>query len=208
MWKAITFIGRRLWELATSNSGQIAVWLGGSGLMFYLGSITQWAQTLGPLGWALIAVASMFLVSLGFALWSWASVRLAQQSLASAKAQAGKVNVLSRSHENERINASDFYSPFFIPIEHVSFTDCELLGPASVYFIGGTFDRVHFVGCEIVIVRPDRPVKGVTSFRFATFLRGRFIGLTLLMNLDQYNKLPDDMKAGVPVISDGRVGDI
>jgi len=176
--------------------------------MFYLGSITEWAKWIGPLGWAASAVVIMLLVSAGFAIWSWASVKKGGLDLAKSKILAGKVNVLAPIHEHERVNLADFYSPFCHAIANVRFTDCEILGPATVYFAGGTFNGVSFTECDIVIIRADRPIFGATRFSQPVFLRGRVVRLTMLMTIEEYQLLPQGVRENVPVISDGRIGDL
>jgi hypothetical protein len=208
MGKLFAVVGRGLWDLTTNNAGTIIVWLGGTGLMIYLASITEWMRGAGPFGWVAGAVCVALLAALAYAALTYAKVKRGVYRLAKVKIDSGKVNVLAPTHEHERLNAVDFYSPDYHPIENVRFTDCDLLGPASVYFMGGTFNAVKFYDCEIVIVRDDRPVRGVTAFASPWFLRGRFYRLTMMMNIKQYKALPEEMRKGVTVISDGRVGDL
>lgn len=205
----------RIWAFAKGAKDivQYALWLssfiGGGGLMIYFASITKWAIWLGPLGWALIAIAAMLLVMIGYYIWTVANSRRALNEYVRAKIDARGVNTLAPEHDHERINLSDFYHPLFFPTEHVRFTDCELLGPASIAIIDScVFDGCGFIDCEFVIVRSDRPVRGVSAFRACTFLRGRLIRITLLMNIQQYQNLPAIMRQQIPVISDGRIGNI
>lgn len=205
----------RYWQWAKQAKDiiQYLIWLstliGGAGLMVYLGSITSWAVWLGPLGGALIAIGAMLLVSVAYYLWTLATTQRSMEAFAKAKIESKGISVLAPSHDHERINMADFYHPFFFATENVRFTDCELLGPATVaIFEGCTFQDGGFIDCEIVIVRSDRPIKGVSAFRHCSFLRGRLIRITLMMNFQQYQALPDIIKRGTPVISDGTIGDI
>jgi len=124
------------------------------------------------------------------------------------KAQASTTNVLNPIHENERINLVDFYHPFYRPTENARFENCDLMGPAWINCDGCQFLHDGFFDCEIVIVRPDRPVGGASQFKFCTFTRSNFYRVTFLMNYESYKHFPDDFRAGIRVISDGRIGDV
>jgi len=58
-------MGQRGWDLYTllKTSGVLA----GGSLMYYLGTLTEWARALGPLGIALIVVAVVLLLLLSIA---------------------------------------------------------------------------------------------------------------------------------------------
>jgi hypothetical protein len=206
--RSIKWISGKAWDLASNNSGALFLWLTGSGLMFYLGSITEWAKWLGPLGWALIAIAATGVVTVCYSLIINAANGNAMRKFTEGKIQAQGVNVLAPAHLHERINLIDFYNPFHFPLENVSFTDCELYGPASVIVTGNVFKEVRYVECEIVIARDDRPIKGALKINNSSFLRGKLVRVTLLMSLDHYRHLPEEFRRNIPVISDGRAGDI
>ena len=118
----------------------------------------------------------------------------------------GQVNVLAKGHENVRLAMTDFYHPFYKMTEHVRFEKCELMGPAAVGLFGCTLDHCTFNECEIVIVRKDRPIRGVVALRVCTLVHCNLFRITLLVTLDQYNAFPEDLKKGLPVISDGETG--
>ncbi len=66
----------------------------------------------------------------------------------------------------------------------------------------------NFIDCEAVIVRPDRPIKGSHMFRFCTLLRCKIFRVTFVMNHASWLALPQDLRNGLIVISDGRIGDV
>lgn len=208
MQKIILTVFRGLWELATNNATTILIWLGGTGLMFYVASITEWLRVIGPFGWTVAAVAAMLVVSISFATWSWGLGRYGSYSLAKERMKTATTNVLAPAHNHERLNVSEFYSPFYIPTEHVNFTDCHLYGPAAAAILGGSFINCVFRECEIVIVREDRAITGAVPFHDCNFLRSKLIRVTMLMNFRMYMNLPESMRRTIPVISDGRVGDV
>ena len=73
---------------------------------------------------------------------------------------------------------------------------------------GGTMLNSQFVDCEAVIVRGDRPIRGATLFRVCTINRCKLFRVTFVVNVQMYQALPAEAKAGLTVISDGRVGDL
>src|SRR4051794_8414260 len=95
---------------AAKDAWGIIVWLvpaaAWTTLVLYLGHITEWAQMAGPLGLLLLAQASLFILVVCFAIYAKASEGLAISGYAKAKAAAGHVESLAKTHENERINTS------------------------------------------------------------------------------------------------------
>jgi hypothetical protein len=134
--------------------------------------------------------------------------QLALAKYAREKASASGTNTLAPTHEHERIELWTFYHPFYRATENVRFENCELFGPANIAAQDCAFVDGEFHECEIIIVRPDRPVKGAMLFRRCNFVRFRLYRATFLMNIETYNSLPAEMRASVRVISDGRIGDL
>jgi len=180
----------------------------GGGGMTYLAQASTWLNAYGPVAWGAVGLGSILVISFIYFLWGYARLQIELSAYTKAKASGPGANVLSPTHEHERINLSDFYHPYFRPTENARFEDCELMGPAYVVINGCSFLHGSFIECEIVIVRSDRPVKGAMMFKFCTFLRCNLYRVTWLMNYDQYKALPEEMRAKVPVISDGRIGEI
>jgi hypothetical protein len=206
--KTTKWLGGRLWDLTTNNATIVITWVAGGGLMFYLGSITEWAKAFGPLGWALIAVGAATLLSFGYWVLAKAINGTALRKFAQDKISARAINTLAPTHNYERINLSDFYSPFFFANENIQFTDCELYGPALMGIDSVSFHSLGFIDCEIVICRDDRAITGAMMFKNCHFLRGKIIRATFIMNHKTYLTLPQMMRDNVRVISDGRIGDV
>lgn len=187
--------------------GIFTVFIGGGGMTF-LASITSFLDPYGPVAYGAIGILSMLLISIALYLYGLYKEKTTTAKYLSKKIDADLVNVLASSHNKERINLIDFYHPYFKPIENVQFEDCDLFGPAYVASDGGNFSGCDFIDCEITIVRGDRPIKGAVLFKLSSFVRCNFFRMTWVMNIDTYNALPQEMKRGVPVISDGRIGDV
>jgi hypothetical protein len=197
------------WDRVANNWPGIIIFVGGSGLMTWLASLTEWAKWLGPLGWVLIAIIAMLIFNIALLLWGVAADKRLLRHFTRAKIEAKALNIMAPSHDFQRLNVSDFYHPQFLPTQNVRFTDCELLGPANLALQGNSHvDGVIFVDCDVIIVRPDRPIRGAVVFSNPTILRGRLVRITFLMNHTQWTQMPQEFRTGVPVISDGRIGDV
>lgn len=195
-------------EKVFEHSVAIITILFGSGVMAYLAAISEFLRPYAPLSYGVVFLLSLLVFSVSYAIYSWAASRTALVRYARHKTETFTVNVLSPIHEDERIDLMSFYHPFFRKTENARFENCELYGPAYVLFDGCRFDTGIMSECEIVIVRPDRGIKGVTVFCNCTFLRCNFYRVTFLMAFPNYQNFPDGLKRGMPVISDGRVGNI
>jgi len=185
----------------------VAVAFSGGG-MTYLAKASEFLQPYGPVVWGAIGITTIVLLSLSYLFYSMAKSKSALANYANQRREVYSVNVLAPTHNNERIDIANFFHPFFKITENVRFEDCELFGPASMFL-----DRCNLTGCnihdcEIVIVRPDRPIKGVTAFKQCSFINCALYRVTWVMNYASYMSLPEAFRSGIPVISDGRIGDI
>lgn len=197
-----------LWDKALGHWPEILVSVIGGGGMAYLARASAWLAPYGPVAWGGVGILALLLIALAYFLTTAGTARRRLSTYVVTKGSASTVNVLAPVHQDERVELSDFYHPYFHPTESVRFEHCELLGPANVVFDGGTISQSSLIDCEIVIVRADRPVKGASLFRNCLIVRSRLYRVTLLMNHDTYRGLAPDMRSGVPVISDGRIGDV
>lgn len=205
----------KFWEIvsrfntAVSFGGTIyAVSAFGGIAMAYLAYATDWLEPWGPVAWGAIGIISAVLIASAIFLISISRARLAVTRYTTEATRRNAVNVLAEVHQKEKIILADFYHPYFEPRNNIRFKGCELYGPCSVFFSGGTFNSCGFIDCEIVIARSDRLVRGVTAFTLPYLLNCRLYRVTLFMNIQMFNSLPPHMKSNVPVISDGRIGDI
>jgi hypothetical protein len=123
------------------------------------------------------------------------------------RAEATTVNPLASYFSKQRLRLADFYHPFFKATRAAKFEDCELLGPVAVALMGGQFLHSAFLDCEVVIVKDDANVQGVTAFENCIFDRCKFFGVTLFITKEQYLSMK---RQGVapPVISDGTAGEL
>ena len=104
----------------------------GGVVMTYLASISAWMNAYGPVAWGAVGLGSILVISFIVFLFGYASAQFALYQYTKAKTVGSGTNVLSPTHQHERINLSDFCHPYFRATENARFEDCELMGPAYV----------------------------------------------------------------------------
>ena len=206
--KAIGSIGSLCVDWVMSNGITLIVALIGGGGMTYLSSISAALNQYGFLAWIAVGLVTFVIIAFSFACFSFWEERRTLSDYTKKSFYSKTSNPLSPQHKNEKVNLIDFYHPYYKAIKNVRFEGCDLMGPVNLYVDGGTFDQCGFNDCEIVIVRSDRLIKGVVPMVRPVFLNCNIYRVTLLMPFDMYNTLPPEMKKGMPIISDGRIGDI
>lgn len=180
----------------------------GSGGMGYLASLSTLISRYGAVGWTTVALASALAIAITLACFGYWKERSALADYARKSTLSVRTNPLSPIHQHELIQMGDFFHPYYKPVQNVRFENCDLMGPANVFAEGGAFENCNFEGCEIVIARSDRRVIGGIHLVRPVLLNCRLYRITFLMTIDQYNSMPQPMRQGLPVISDGRVGDL
>lgn len=175
--------------------------IGGGAVMGYLASISAWLAPYGPVAWGGVAVVSLVVISLAALGWSKATEIRALARYANARALAGGANALAPTHDHERIVLSDFYHPFYKPVETVRFEHCDLMGPANVFMDGCTLTDSGLHDCEAIIVAKGTAVRGAVGFKHCTFARCHIFRATLLMFPEQYVALQSALHASIPIIS-------
>lgn len=185
--------------------------VGGLGFSFigtaWVSYLTAVMSGYSPLSWVACGLLGLLITSLVFWLgtFGYSKILLAQRT-AEIMAEIS-VNPLEERFERKKIRLIDFYSPQYVVHKNKDFRNCHVVGPGLVYFRGLHADGIEFRHVQIVIGKSD-PVKptliwGITAFENCKFVGGVFAELTMLMDIATYNSLPPDMKANLPVISDG-----
>lgn len=180
----------------------------GGGGMSYFAYLTDFLRPYAPFSWGSVGLLSMLIISACYLLYASAKEKSAISNYTDKKSSVIGANVLAPTHQDERIDLMIFYHPYFKLTENVRFENCELMGPAYIHLDGCTLSTCTLNDCEIVIVRPDRPVKGVIAFKHCVFFRCYFYRVTWLMNYDNYKALPPEIRSATTIISDGRIGDV
>lgn len=168
--------------------------------MSYAAKISTWLEPWGPVGWVAIGgiAAVVLLLFVMCCYWIYAKSRSYLRSSAFVDRVVGtySINPLNDHFTRERINLGAFYNPFFQQIDNVKFQDCELLGPAYIWPVGGVFDRSPLFDCDIVILRPGARSFTITKMVNCTFERCKFHRVTLCLAYDQYINWKSQFSAG------------
>ncbi len=184
---------------------------GSGGVITYFAALSKWLEPWGPIGWASLGLASalvtFMIISISYYIYASAKQHSVSSDYVKLKIASASVNVLAPIHQNERIALVDFFHPFYKPSKFLQFENCDLMGPCNTFVIGATnFNGCKFFDCEMVIVKENILLMGAAIFDGCHFINCHLYRITLLVTAETYKKLPQAMKDGTPVISDGKTG--
>lgn len=160
-WEPGIALSQWIYDRIANNWAKI-VSFGGGAVMLYLATITEWLRALGPAGIGGVAILTMLLTWLAIAggqlLRSKARVRREEAfALQKWKDQVDTINPLAATFNNQRIKISDLAHPVSNSISGKRFTDCELIGPSNLVFLGsGEVIGVTFSNCDIVVLKSGK----------------------------------------------------
>lgn len=152
----------RALDVANRHLSWITLFFGGSvisvvsGLFGWVATQVPWLSAYGPIVWlafgafgAILAVAVA--VGTAYARYKWVEAT----AIRGWREKAHPVNPLEAEFHKKRIDIGTFAHPVTQFIERKRFTDCELLGPATIAFAGQVWiSGTAFIGCDLVAVRP------------------------------------------------------
>ncbi len=172
-------------RIANNWDRLLAAFIAGGG-MSYLASITGWMAAWGPLG---VGAAGLFAAAVVWVCLAWAaSLRAsAQRHRAEASAiekwkeRVDAINPLLPEFNRQRIRVADLAHPIAQSIADKRLIDCELIGPANLALLGGHFQGVVFMNCDIVVARLGIPVRNAVAVRNVTMIGGAIWNCTLLL---------------------------
>jgi hypothetical protein len=176
-----------LWE----SWGNI-LWLGAFVASF---ALPAWATRVtgvfshyAPLSWVIAGFIGLGAGAACMATYAWAKGKLVRVRYDKRMlAQGGAVDPLTKTFESKRIYLNEFALPSHPLIEHKTFIDCEIIGPANIILdIGNRVDEPKFPICDTVLMHQDaKPFNGYI-FRSCTFRGCSFQRITLLVPIGQY----------------------
>lgn len=150
------------YDRIANNWAALLTLLGASG-MSLLAAITDWTRAYGVFGVAGVGV--------GFALLIWLVAAAARNLLAKAavhrseraaierwQEQVDSFNPLDVEFHKKRIKISELAHPVSNSVSGKKITDCELIGPANLFFLSGHMSFVGFRNCTVVVARRDAMV--------------------------------------------------
>ncbi|MBR8401482.1 hypothetical protein KDW65_33140 [Burkholderia cenocepacia] len=168
---------------------------GVSAISGWAASLSRSVEHLGPIAWVGAALIGGLLFLL---LWvAWLRVRTNTVKLLHAQAamdRSDAINPLEDVFTKKRINLNDFKKPLIEPVSGKTFVDCELVGPAVLYFEGCIIDSVKFISCDFIAVKDDALVHNVIPLQKVTLRGGRLYQATIIMPKSATKNVPSSIQ--------------
>jgi hypothetical protein len=207
----MTKITERLGSLlnAVESRWSLYTLIQGSGLIASFG-LPAWAVKSGqifsqyaPLSWVVAGFAGVLLWSIARLIWNWGyQIKIRAQYDAKFLERSGNYNPLDLTFEKKRIYLDDFALPSHTIIQGKTFIQCEIIGPASVYFAGSNnaLDiRVPVI--DGVWLHPDARYNAGFQFHNCIFRDCSFQRITMFASIENFEiwkKNPSVNWIGIP----------
>ena len=197
---------KKIREYAQEISSYTAFWplVGATGLS---GVVAAWAATAtkaltqyAPMSWVVCGFAGAAIFILLALVWTFVVRMMRINKLAKDATEGHTASPLSKNIDGKIVRLSDFFSPYYIPHKGKHIINSKIIGPGSVVF-SGVLNNNEFRHCQIVIVRTDKQIWGITAFDDCNISRCELVNLTLMMSKEYYDSLPHDMRLHIPVIN-------
>ena len=173
-------------------------------------SLPAWAVKSGqifsqyaPLSWVIAGFAGVLAWAIIRLIWNWAyQIKIRAQYDAKFLARGGGYNPLDLTFEKKRIYLDDFALPSHTVINGKTFIQCEIIGPASVYFASSN-NAVNLRPPVVdgVWLHPDARYNAGFQFHNCIFRDCSFQRITMFAsveNFETWNKNPSVNWIGVP----------
>lgn len=177
---------------------------GGSSVMGvmtgWIASYSEWVRQFGAIGWWITGLIGALIV----ALIACSAIQLRYAWVRSKAVQGWKVttdsfNPMADDFNRLRIRISDLADPVTNRITGKVFTNCDLIGPANIVFLGqGSLTRVGFVNCDVIAARPGTPIFNAIGLVGVTMTGGRIANATIIV---QDYMVKEFIEMGAPFIS-------
>ncbi|MBV4494654.1 hypothetical protein HU715_004725 [Pseudomonas sp. SWRI12] len=177
-------------------------WMSAGGLITaQVTSISDLFKSFDPLVVFTLSIIGAYL-TLGFYFLIIKSQKIAiQNRRAEQMLAATTTNPLEKEFKQKIININDFYDPYYTPHIKKSFVDCQIIGPGNLLIQGGQLIRCELTHVQIAIIKDEGKLFGVTILDNPIITNTMIANCTLLMTLDNYNSLSDNLKKHIPVIN-------
>lgn len=149
----------------------------------WIASGAEWVNQYGRLGWWSAFLLGFAISAWGLAGISWARSQWTKGSaIRKWKEDVSSFNPLDSEFTKLRMRISDLVNPITQRIADKRLTDCELIGPANVAFLGvGNMYGTTFMNCDVVAVRADALIRNVVVFENVEIVRGRLFNCTVFV---------------------------
>lgn len=183
---------------------KVGVWLwGGLGNFVYLAGLVAsfalpaWAtraagafSEAAPLSWVIAGTLGLVTSASILATYAWARSKLVRTRYdAKLLAQGGEIDPLAKTFERKRIFLNEFVLPSKPIIEHKTFIDCEIIGPATVIMnIGNNVADHRLPVCDAYVMSAiANPLTGYI-FNNCVFRGCSFVRVSLMFSLAEYEQ--------------------
>lgn len=152
---------------------------------------THWLNQYGAIAWWVAGLAGFMISS--FALGGFAWLRLLWikgSAIRKWKRDVDSINPLDSEFTKQRILVRDIANPITRFIEEKKFTDCELIGPANIFFVSDVeMYGTGFVNCDLVPVRNNVAMANVIGLKKIKMTHGRVYNCTIFFPLELSDKM-------------------
>ncbi|WP_170005135.1 hypothetical protein [Pseudopontixanthobacter vadosimaris] len=151
----------------------------------------------GPYGWFTAALVGALCAAAIFALVGYSKKRFAEAKLinrVSADRPTDAINPLEKDFHRQRISIKDIAHPLTRTVAGKEFTDCELVGPANIFFLRNChLNGVGFGNCEFILTKTELVLNNVIPFQDVSIRGGDILSVTVFVhpsNFDQIKSVP------------------
>jgi hypothetical protein len=147
-----------------------------------------------PLSWVIAGFIGVFSVVLIYFTYAWASkIRITAAYNARFLEKGVLINPLEASFERKRILLNDFVLPSHTVIENKVFIDCDLIGPANMYFhSSNNANPIREPIFDAVWLAPKANFHNGFVFRNCVFRNCSFQRITLFASVENYQNWKDN----------------
>ncbi|GGZ33816.1 hypothetical protein [Asticcacaulis endophyticus] len=156
----------------------------------YMASKTPWIVQIGPYG---VLVATFF--GIACALFLYALVvqvsvwRLRAEKQKKWENNTDSFNPLDKEFHKKRIYIQELAHPVDNKIVGKKFTECELIGPANIFFFQNTNSIApHFINCDIIVVKPSN-INNAIALTNIEFINCKFYRFSVFVSKGEVENL-------------------
>jgi hypothetical protein len=142
-----------------------------------------------PLSWIIAGIIGAFVWAVIRLIWNWGyKIKVRAQYDAKFIEHGGNFNPLDLTFEKQRIYLNDFALPSFPFIEGKTFIECEIIGPAIVYFKSTNLaNPIRAPRLDAVWLNPTAQMSNHFTFDNCIFRNCSFQRVTLFASIENYD---------------------
>lgn len=163
-----------------------------TGLSGWAASATEVFQHNAPFSWIFCGLLSGAIFVFLYLCWQLAlRYKTERGVLEDYQREKDNINPLDTFFEKKRIDIMSLKPPLLEPIKNKTFSNCEICGPAIIYFMGAsTIQDNTFKMCDFVKIKNTAAITNVIIFDDVTIKQCNFYNLTILVPESIVGKFP------------------